>query len=140
MPDYTPDNWESYDWFLGAFDDDPPFRQETVDDIVIGYVFEEMDGTSGTLAEAGPRKYLITETGRRSVSGMMRFDIADFNADRLTGDNAEIVITHEMGHCLGAIDVYSLCGPGQGNAIDGCTDAHGAARKRLTAATPRSRR
>lgn len=109
------------DWFAGQFSS--PYNAD-VDDLVIGFSMEPNDGVNGTLGFAGAR-YL--RPGKTSpISGIMKFDEADFAS--MSYNDAEIIILHEMGHILGAVNLqnnpcHSTCSTGNYNYgwASGCT-------------------
>lgn len=109
------------DWFTGQFSS--PYNAD-VDDLVIGFSMEPNDGVNGTLGFAGAR-YL--RPGKTSpISGIMKFDEADFAS--MSYNDAEIIILHEMGHILGAVNLqnnpcHSTCSTGNYNYgwASGCT-------------------
>ena len=139
------------DWFTGQFSS--PYNAD-VDDLVIGFSMEPNDGVNGTLGFAGAR-YL--RPGKTSpISGIMKFDEADFASMSysefeivlyfvngvclsiffftyilqtcISIDDAEIIILHEMGHILGAVNLqnnpcHSTCSTGNYNYgwASGCT-------------------
>lgn len=83
-----------HDWFDGEFSTpvDGP-----IDDILIGYSIEPIDGNGNTLGFAGP---VYIRPGYGSVaSGIMKFDEVDF-AD-MPEEDRELIILHEMAHVLG---------------------------------------
>lgn len=96
LPDF--DGGEVDDWFGGQFLE--PY-QGSVDDLVIGYEIGEIDGVGGTLGSAGPVFVRRDRSNRPmgTISGIMRFDIQDFN--RMPDGDIKAVILHEMGHVFG---------------------------------------
>jgi len=66
----------SFDWFNGQFSE--PFNG-AVDDIVIGFSLEFIDGESNALGFAGAQ-FLRGQTGLSPISGIMVFDQDDFAA------------------------------------------------------------
>ena len=75
-----------------------PAVAETIDDVVIFAEVTAIDGSGGTLAQAGP--CLVRATGGLALVGIMQFDEADLADLEATSDLVETVI-HEMGHVLG---------------------------------------
>lgn len=76
---------------------------EVIDDLLILAEGAGMDGSGGTLAEAGPT-HVRADSGL-PTKGIMRFDTADLAAMEEDG-TLEDVITHEMGHVLGIGTVW----------------------------------
>jgi len=81
-----------FDWFGGQLS---ASYSGAVDDVVIGYEIQVIDGIGGILGSAGPT-YRRSSTGS-TISGIMRFDQDDFA--NMSAANAEIIILHEMGKC-----------------------------------------
>jgi len=95
------------DWFGGTFA--PRTFNGAVDDLVIGFeIAPTIDGPGGVLGSAGP---VFVRTGGpgdgRPISGIMRFDGADL--DRMSIEDVEIIMIHEMGHVLGLVGTTGLC-------------------------------
>ncbi|KAI9006794.1 hypothetical protein DFJ74DRAFT_689413 [Hyaloraphidium curvatum] len=68
-----------------------------VDDLIIAFTVEAIDGPFGVLGQAGPA---LSRPNSVPVTGYMRFDIDD--VDRVYGQGVlEDLILHEMGHVLG---------------------------------------
>jgi len=95
------------DWFrdFGEFNNPIPFNG-AVDDVVIAYAIEYIDGL-------GEIKGYANTVDRRSgngtpISGIMKFDVDDFLYGP-TGEDADIIILHEMGHVLGVVNVFNTC-------------------------------
>jgi len=80
-----------------------------VDDIVIGYNVDSIDGEGSILGFAGPL-YIRSDTFH-TISGIMVFDEADLGQMVAEGV-LEDVILHEMGHVLGIGTLWSLFGLG----------------------------
>lgn len=92
------------DWFGGEF---ATGYNGAVDDILIGYAVEPLDGAGNILGHAGP---VFIQPGYESVvSGVMKFDIDDF--ENMSSENIEDIVVHEMGHVLGIGTLWShKCG------------------------------
>ncbi len=91
--------------------DGQPAIVDIVDDVRIYVSLIPIDGTFGTLAQAGP--CMALNTSNLPVLGFMEFDTADL--DFLEGENAlTAVVKHEMGHVLG---IGTLWGPTSFNLI-----------------------
>jgi hypothetical protein len=71
---------------------------ETVDDIIIEVFFDNIDGEGGILGAASP--VLVRNTDFLTLSGFMRFDVADLDALDQDGQLDEVIV-HEIGHILG---------------------------------------
>jgi len=122
LPDHSPATINHGDWFYGRLSQ--PFVGH-VDDVVIGYEFTAIDGEGDVLGSAGPI-YATPPPHSRTISGSMRFDLADFPlfepVDRY------LILLHEMGHTLGLVGSLGRCG--LCSAADGfaysasCTRAH----------------
>ena len=82
------------DWFGGVFDKK---NNEAVDDVIIGYSIEPIDGSGSVLGMAGPIYARPDLTS--AISGIMIFDEADFG--KMSPQDREIIVLHEMGHVLG---------------------------------------
>jgi len=97
----------TFDWF-GVFFKGQSGKsfQGAVDDVVIGYAVERIDGRGSILGSAGPR-YVRAKT-KTTISGIMRFDKDDFA--QMGNESAMVIILHEMGHVLGLVG--SLGGSG----------------------------
>mmetsp|Transcript_16220 Transcript_16220/g.50316 ORF Transcript_16220/g.50316 Transcript_16220/m.50316 type:complete len:548 (-) Transcript_16220:105-1748(-) len=83
-----------------------------VDDVVLGYAIEPIDGRGGVLGRAGA----TLRDGNRPIAGIMQFDKVDMESWRNTnrGDDIALVILHEMGHILGLVNVWDNgCGVGR---------------------------
>ena len=88
--DLSDESAVGYDWFGGYLS---ASYSGAVDDVVIGYEMQVIDGLNGFLGSAGPT-YRRSST-RSTISGIMRFDQDDFA--NMSAANAEIIILHEMG-------------------------------------------
>ncbi|WP_420448606.1 Ig-like domain-containing protein [Candidatus Palauibacter sp.] len=79
---------------------DPRFARdvEMIDDLMIVAVVEEIDGSHGTLARAGPCR--VRDGSLLPFYGSMTFDAADLERIERRG-KLEDLILHEMGHVLG---------------------------------------
>lgn len=75
-----------------------PALSETVDDLVIFVVLQNIDGPGNVLGSAGP--CLIRSSNSLTVVGTMRFDTSDLSMLEASG-RLEATILHEMGHVLG---------------------------------------
>ena len=86
---------------------DPKFarRVERIDDVMIVAVVEEIDGSRGTLAIAGPCR--VRSGSLLPFYGSMTFDAADLERLERTGKLQDLIL-HEMGHVLG---IGTLWGP-----------------------------
>jgi hypothetical protein len=80
-----------FDWFSGRFSS---AYNEVVDDVVIGYAIETIDGPGLILGSAGPT--YIRNDGS-PISGTMRFDIDDFTSASFSDEDIKVIILHEMG-------------------------------------------
>ena len=92
LPD-LPENYAS-DWFAGYL---PESNSDAVDDVIIGYSIEPIDGQGGILGQAGPT--FIRSGYTSAVAGIMLFDEEDFA--RMSPRDRELVVLHEMGHVFG---------------------------------------
>jgi hypothetical protein len=92
----------NFDWFAGFFDTKV---NVAVDNVLIGYSMQKIDGRGGILGSAGAR--YIRSRNRLPISGVMKFDKDDF--DRMSERDAEIIILHEMGHVLGLVGSAGSC-------------------------------
>lgn len=84
---------------------------KNIDDLVITFVVEYIDGNYGTLGSAG-YAYARTATWPQPnlpLSGRMRFDSADWNL-MITEGTLEAVVQHEMGHVLGIGSLWNTFG------------------------------
>ncbi len=112
---------------------DPKFERyvETIDDLMIVAAVEEIDGSRGTLARAGP-------CWRRSGSllplyGRMTFDVADLERLERVGELEDVVL-HEMGHVLGIGTIWRPLGLLQNPASeDDEPDTHFTGRRTIEA-------
>jgi len=82
----------------GGVDKTPALPAVTgpIDDIVIFAGIQDIDGSRGVLAQAGP--CLVRTSNGLTIMGIMVFDKADLN---LLGAGLGDVATHEMAHVLG---------------------------------------
>jgi len=95
-----------FDWFGGTFK--PKSFNGDVDDVVIGFSIEFIDGANGVLGFAGAVFLRTGPPGSSPISGIMKFDEDDF--DTISQNDAEIIILHEMGHILGLVNLeFSAC-------------------------------
>lgn len=90
-----------------------PALNSTVDDVVIYAEVGPIDGSGGTLAQAGP---CLVRGGGVTSYGVMSFDSADVDSVNLTA-----VILHEMGHVLGIGTLWERFG--LVNYTSGCPSA-----------------
>jgi len=100
------------DWFGGEL---AKSYRGSVDDVVIGYEFKYIDGAfdnsnkSGAKLGSAKRLEYRRDTGS-TISAVMIFDEDDFNRTRLSKEDEEVIILHEMGHALGLVnDVGTKC-------------------------------
>ncbi|MGH9893863.1 MAG: leishmanolysin-related zinc metalloendopeptidase, partial [bacterium] len=105
----------------GTCGDRSPAINETIDDVLILAVVEEIDGPRGTLAQAGP--CYIRTAGQLPILGLMRFDAADLADIESVGALSDVIL-HEMGHVLGFGTVWHLQGLLAEPAQDGGPDPH----------------
>lgn len=68
-----------------------------MDDLVIGFTMENIDGPGSILGSAGP---LHTRTDGTPLSGQMKFDTSDIGST-ISDEDFKSVVLHEMGHVLG---------------------------------------
>ena len=83
----------NFDWFAGFFKGAPPVNVP-IDDILIGYKIEKIDGASGLIARAGPTRAENNPSFARVQAGVMQFDEDDFV--NLSDNDIEVIVTHEM--------------------------------------------
>ena len=98
----------------------PPV-EGTVDDLLIDVAFNNIDGPSGILGQAGPRLVRSgTEDDPLSVYGTMEFDISEFGPGGFFDDpqQYEDVIVHEMGHVIGIGTLWEPTGNTEGILSD----------------------
>ena len=91
------------DWELkceGDYGDSIRFG-DTIDDLTLHVIIDDIDGAGGTLAQAGPCYVRDTLKGLPSI-GIMIFDTAD-----LATVDLEAVAIHEMAHILGFGTLWS---------------------------------
>lgn len=69
-----------------------------IDDVMIVAVVEEIDGSGGTLARAGP--CWVRKASRLPIYGRVTVDAADLERVEQRGGLDDLVV-HEMGHVLG---------------------------------------
>lgn len=75
----------------------PSLVGETIDDLAILVRVQQIDGPSGTLAQAGP--CLVRISGNLPVVGKMVFDVDDISGRSQQALN--VIAVHEMAHVLG---------------------------------------
>jgi hypothetical protein len=78
LPDQKKGTYSKFDWFDGEFGNAGPVNVD-VDDVLIGYSIETIDGLSGILGFAGPVYTRETENSMSAISGIMKFDKEDFD-------------------------------------------------------------
>jgi hypothetical protein len=88
FPSLGPD----WDWFSGLFSSS---YTGDVDDVVIGYAIEPIDGRDNILGFAGPT--WLRNEDRSPISGIMKFDIIDFTEGTFSDEDIKLIIMHEMG-------------------------------------------
>jgi len=69
-----------------------------IDDVLILFTLDSIDGPGKILGAAGP--CFIRQTGRLTIVGMMKFDTADVAGIQAAGQLNDVIL-HEMGHVLG---------------------------------------
>mmetsp|Transcript_7147 Transcript_7147/g.10251 ORF Transcript_7147/g.10251 Transcript_7147/m.10251 type:complete len:89 (+) Transcript_7147:3004-3270(+) len=52
---------------------------DDIDDVIIGYDFQDIDGNGGILGFAGPIYIRHEASSITTISGVMKFDIKDFS-------------------------------------------------------------
>jgi hypothetical protein len=87
-----PNPRQIFDWFGGVFS--PSAYREAVDDVVIGYAIQYIDGPGKILGRAGPT--YIRNDGS-PIAGIMQFDIDDFTSGFFSDEDIKVIILHEMG-------------------------------------------
>lgn len=89
-----------------------------VDDLAVAVQLADLDGTGGTLAQAGPRAARTNASGdfTTPICGIVTIDRADRGNSQL-----EQIVTHEVGHVLG-IGIGALTGWGSNTAQLGTFD------------------
>ncbi|WP_306421460.1 pre-peptidase C-terminal domain-containing protein [Methylobacterium iners] len=94
-------------------------RFGTIDDLLIDASVTSIDGSGGTLGQAGPDELRPASAGGLPTHGIMQFDSADVAA--LAGNGSLLgVILHEMGHVLGLGTLWERAGLTAGtNQYDG---------------------
>lgn len=78
LPDVEKQINPSHDWFGDEWKDASPVNVD-VDDVLIGYSIERIDGENGVLGFAGPVFSRETRDSVTAISGIMKFDIEDFD-------------------------------------------------------------
>jgi hypothetical protein len=75
LPDIPRQSSSSHSWFGSDFD-----RKVNIDidDVLIGYEMEEVDGRGGVLGYAGPVYKRSDDNAVSAISGIMKFDKDDF--------------------------------------------------------------
>jgi hypothetical protein len=84
-----------------------PAIDEVVDDLIILATLEDIDGSGGVLASAGP--CFVRLSNDLPVLGAMRFDTADLDDVEAAGLLSQVVL-HEMGHVLGFGSLWATKG------------------------------
>jgi hypothetical protein len=92
LPDIANQN-PGFDWFGNIATVYNPYN-EAVDDVVIGYAIQYIDGPGKILGSAGPR---YTRYDGSPISGTMKFDIDDFTSGFFSDEDIKVIILHEMG-------------------------------------------
>jgi hypothetical protein len=92
LPDFAKQFNPNFDWFGGVFS--PSAYREAVDDVVIGYAIQYIDGNKGILGRAGPT---YTRNDGSPIAGIMQFDIDDFTSGFFSDEDIKVIILHEMG-------------------------------------------
>jgi len=92
LPDQPRVNNPNFDWFAGEWPGQGV--NIAIDDLLIGYEFTEIDGRGGVLGFAGPKYARQEPTAITTISGIMKFDIADFESS--SQNDAFLIILHEM--------------------------------------------
>jgi hypothetical protein len=83
----------------GACRPETPAVQETIDDVVIFVILQNIDGSGGVLGSAGPC-FVRNSPSFLTAWGVMRFDTTDL-AFLQANNLLQPVIMHEMAHVLG---------------------------------------
>ena len=78
LPDTPKQMSASHDWFGNEWGNHPPVNID-IDDVLIGYSITSIDGLSGTLGFAGPVYSRQSKEAVTAISGIMKFDKADFD-------------------------------------------------------------
>ena len=103
---------------------------QLIDDVRIYGAVQYIDGPGGTLGAAGPRYVRGWDSARDlpdagpnglPVVGVMVFDSADMES-MLSDGLLETTVVHEMGHVLGALDLYWEANGFQGDYFAGLND------------------
>ena len=105
LPD-VPDGSGPPNWF----GNDPYVHTGSVDDLVIGYKFDDIDGPFNILGYAGP--IYLRSGSNLPISGIMVFDSVDLQL-MIDDGTLEGVMLHEMGHILGMVGIL-------GNGLTDC--------------------
>lgn len=79
----------------------------TIDDVLILFTLDSIDGPSNILGAAGP--CFTRTTGSLTVIGIMRFDTADVAGLENNGSLNDVIL-HEMGHVLGYGTLWNTFG------------------------------
>lgn len=100
-----------------------------VDDVVIVYLMENIDGPRKVLGSAGPS--MLRSSDGTPLSGRMRFDTSDIGTTISLAQFRSVVL-HEMGHVLGIGTLWPRFG-----CVDACTAGSGASVSYLCPAAQR---
>jgi len=106
LPDIEAGRYNDLFGDVAEFINPIPFNG-AVDDVVIAYSIEYLDGGGDGTILGYATTVKQRGGGGGPISGIMKFDEDDFNGPK--GDDAEIIILHEMGHILGAVNVNNNC-------------------------------
>lgn len=99
LPNVRKQSDPNFSWFGRRFPGAKNYN-EPVDDVVIGYSFQKIDGPGKVLGKAGPMHSRGKgQLGNYStISGTMIFDSEDLSRSKR---NTDAILLHELGHCLG---------------------------------------
>ena len=78
LPDVEKRTNQFHDWFGDEWPNADPVNVD-IDDVLIGYSMETVDGLNGVLGFAGPVYSRESDDSISAVSGIMKFDKEDFN-------------------------------------------------------------
>jgi adhesin/invasin len=105
----------------GSCGSNAPAMNETIDDLVIFATIEPIDGSGGTLGQAGP--CYIRSSNKLTLLGRMRFDEADVPSLEASGRFDEVIV-HEMGHVVGFGTIWPTLELLADPSLSGGTDPH----------------